>query len=286
MLRHFRCSSANTANMIGSVTSAVRDTTTNAMLTKKLNAIARQQQRLRDPLCPQQRDDRVGQRDRAQREFLALGDVVLDEDAACSRRLVGRLQRKTGMEKRLSRTSPSAACRRRGTRRTPTCRASSARNDRTGPGAPGASRRTHGIEPRAPGRVRPQGSDQRQNEQARSAARRSGASARPESPSVERRRNRDAAGPRRGCPPATSTMAATTQAEPRRYRLVFIQAAGSRQTGSALADRRRSGSPAHALPPRARSTSDVVLWPGRMSTSTTSPPAASTISWPTTCSRV
>ena len=47
---------------------------------------------------------------------------------------------------------------------------------------------------------------------------------------------------------------------------------------------RRRG--AHALPPRARSTSEVVLWPGRISTSTTSPPSASTISWPTTCSRV
>ena len=35
-----------------------------------------------DPLCSQQHDDRVGQRDRAQREFLALVYVVLDEDAA------------------------------------------------------------------------------------------------------------------------------------------------------------------------------------------------------------
>ena len=41
-----------------------------------------EQQGQRDPLCPQQHDDRVGQRDRAQREFLALGYVVLDEDAA------------------------------------------------------------------------------------------------------------------------------------------------------------------------------------------------------------
>ena len=40
MLRHLRCSRANTANMIGTVTSAVRDTTRKAMLTKKLNAIA------------------------------------------------------------------------------------------------------------------------------------------------------------------------------------------------------------------------------------------------------
>jgi hypothetical protein len=33
-------------------------------------------------------------------------------------------------------------------------------------------------------------------------------------------------------------------------------------------------------------TSDVVLWPSSISTSTTTPPQASTISWPTTCSRV
>src|SRR6202011_186671 len=42
----------------------------------------------------------------------------------------------------------------------------------------------------------------------------------------------------------------------------------------------------HALPPRARLTSDVVLKPGSTSTSSTSPPLASTISWPTTWSRV
>ncbi len=43
---------------------------------------------------------------------------------------------------------------------------------------------------------------------------------------------------------------------------------------------------AHALPVRARLTRDVVLKPGKTSTSSTSPPLASTISWPTTCSRV
>ncbi len=37
MLRHLRCSSANTASMIGTVTSAVRETTTKAMLTRKLS---------------------------------------------------------------------------------------------------------------------------------------------------------------------------------------------------------------------------------------------------------
>ena len=40
LVRHFRCISANTASMIGRVTSAVRDTTTKAMLTMKLAATA------------------------------------------------------------------------------------------------------------------------------------------------------------------------------------------------------------------------------------------------------
>jgi hypothetical protein len=40
ILRHLKCNSANTANMIGTVTSAVRDTTTKAMLTNKAKAMA------------------------------------------------------------------------------------------------------------------------------------------------------------------------------------------------------------------------------------------------------
>ena len=40
LVRHFRCSNANTASMIGMVTSAVRDTTTNIMLASRLSAIA------------------------------------------------------------------------------------------------------------------------------------------------------------------------------------------------------------------------------------------------------
>ena len=40
LVRHFRCISANTASMIGMVTSAVRDTMTKVMLTMKLTAIA------------------------------------------------------------------------------------------------------------------------------------------------------------------------------------------------------------------------------------------------------
>ena len=39
-------------------------------------------------------------------------------------------------------------------------------------------------------------------------------------------------------------------------------------------------------PSRERSTIEVVEWPGTRSTRSTSPPSASTISWPTTCSRV
>ena len=82
LVRHLRCISANTASMIGMVTSAVRDTMTNTMLTMKLDGDRDQQQRLPDLPVPQQRDDGIGQRHRAQREFLALVDVVLDEDAA------------------------------------------------------------------------------------------------------------------------------------------------------------------------------------------------------------
>ncbi len=40
MVRHLRCSSAKTASMIGIVTSAVRDTMTNIMLTTKLRETA------------------------------------------------------------------------------------------------------------------------------------------------------------------------------------------------------------------------------------------------------
>ena len=95
LARHFRCSIANTASMIGMVTSAVRDTITNAMLTMKLKRDRDQQQRLPDFLLPQQRDGGIGQRYRAEREFLALVDVVLDEDAALG---VGVLERESGIE--------------------------------------------------------------------------------------------------------------------------------------------------------------------------------------------
>ena len=67
--------------MIGIVTIAVRETITNAMLTKKPKEIAPSTSACQIRFA-QQADDRVGQRHRAQRELLALVYIVLDEDAA------------------------------------------------------------------------------------------------------------------------------------------------------------------------------------------------------------
>ena len=64
------------------MTSAVRDTMTKSMLTTKLNAIAVSNSGLPDFPFAQQDEDGISERHRAQREFLALVDVVLDEDAA------------------------------------------------------------------------------------------------------------------------------------------------------------------------------------------------------------
>ncbi len=61
---------------------------------------------------------------------------------------------------------------------------------------------------------------------------------------------------------------------------------GIAQQSHQPAERRVPGDISHATSPRARLTSEVVLWPCRMSTSITVPPLASTISWPTTVSRV
>ena len=69
LVRRFRCSSANTASMIGMVTSAVRDTTTNIMLGKQAERDRREQQREPRPAGPQQRRDRIGRR---RSRFLAL----------------------------------------------------------------------------------------------------------------------------------------------------------------------------------------------------------------------
>ena len=72
----------------------------------------------------------------------------------------------------------------------------------------------------------------------------------------------------RKCRPATSTMAATARSAPRKYR-----PSSPRRPDRArpAAPRRPATQSAAALTPclpRARSTSDVVLWPGRISTST------------------
>src|SRR5262249_35744665 len=61
---------------------------------------------------------------------------------------------------------------------------------------------------------------------------------------------------------------------------------GIAQQSHQRGERRVSGDRRQATSPRARFTSEVVLWPCRMSTSTTVPPLASTISWPITVSRV
>ena len=137
LVRHFRCSSANTASMIGIVTIAVRETTTNAMLTMKPSETAPSASAGQHPVRPQQTDDRIGQRHRAQRKLLTLVDVILDEDAATPLGSPG-LERKTGIDMRRATTLPSAARRTPGMRRRPTSRATTARNDRTAPAAPAA----------------------------------------------------------------------------------------------------------------------------------------------------
>ena len=122
-----------------------------------------EQQGQRDPLCPQQHDDRVGQRDRAQREFLALGYVVLDEDAA--RRKFRGPQRKFGMEKyhpgyqhqQCARDEERYEYPRPAPRPLEVIEQHWKHQEFRG--------RAHGIKPRAPGSVRPQSSDKRQNKQ-------------------------------------------------------------------------------------------------------------------------
>ena len=254
------------------------------MLTKKLNAIAVSSTASAIRFCPQQRNDRVRQRNRAQREFLALGDVVLDEDAALGE--FRRPQRKFRTEKRLSRTSASTACRRQGTPRTPMSHASSARNDRTEPGAPGVSKpapRHRSLAPQAASDHKVPTSARTNNAIGSAEIGRFSKARKLFSSSV-------GATVMSRTTPRMPTQRSSTMAAQRSstatISAVFIQAAGSRQAGNALAIGEEVALRAHVLPPRARSTSDVVLWPGRMSTSTTSPPVASTISWPTTCSRV
>ena len=243
-----------------------------------------QQQRLPDPVRPQQTDDRIGQRHRAQRELLALVDIVLDEDAAPPG-LVGGLQRKAGLHHHQPRhhhqqgaghqecdEDPHSA-------RRPFEMIEQPRQHQQLEGG------TDGVKPRGPRRVRPERADKSQTDQRkRQIADRLFQQA-PVGPPVHH--------PRHGAEPARHED---------RHQCRRPRQCERGQNGKDVRNRRpqRPVSPvpphqrhrwsrsaqAHALPPRARSTSDVVLWPGRMSTSTTSPPAASTISWPTTCSRV
>ena len=86
MLRHFRCSSANTAehDRHGDERRARHDDERH--VDEKLSAIAISNTACHILPVPQQHDDGIGERDRAQREFLALVDVVLDEDAIARRR--------------------------------------------------------------------------------------------------------------------------------------------------------------------------------------------------------
>jgi hypothetical protein len=67
--------------MIGIVTSAVRDTITNAMLATKLSETARSNTARHVSFFAQQRDDRIGQRHGAEGEFLTLVDIVFNRNA-------------------------------------------------------------------------------------------------------------------------------------------------------------------------------------------------------------
>ena len=119
---------------------------------------------------PQQRDDGESKHDRAQHEFLALVDIVLDEDAV-PRRLAGNLQRKAG----INRDDPGRGRQQRAGRQERDEYPHAARralemieqerqNEQLRRGA-------QRIEARAPGRVRPQGSQRRQrNERNRKRA--------------------------------------------------------------------------------------------------------------------
>ena len=161
LVRHFRCAIANTASITGSVTSAVRDTTTNTMLTTKFAATNVSNSAVPDFPFAQQRNDGEGKHDRAQQEFLALVDIVLDEDAVIHR-LAGDLECKAGINRddpgrdRHQRAGhqecdeyPHAA------RRTFEMIEQERQHEQFGRGA-------QGIGARAPGRVRPQRSQRRE----------------------------------------------------------------------------------------------------------------------------
>ena len=242
-----------------------------------------EQQRRHNSSGAQQLDDRIGQRHGAQCEFLALIDIVLDRNAV----LGAGLQR----ERRIERHDPRH-------------RHQQDAGHQKGDEHPQAARRAlemieqhrqhqqfrgraDRIEPRAPWRVRPQRSDGRQRKQ-RDRHR------------ADRTLQRSAGKPSTSRNGSIVTSAATAkiatsdvdQGSESAIRMTKIS--DRRDPGGRIAPAASttalpigfSRHRAHALPPRARSTSDVVLKPGSTSTSSTSPPWASTISWPTTCSRV
>ncbi len=114
------------------------------------------------PLLAQQHHDRIGERDRAECELLALVDVVLDEDAALGR--IG-LERKIGIEGDQPRhhRQQRAGHQKGDEHPVPARRAlEMIEQDRQHEQLDG---RIDRIEARAPGRIRPQRPDQRENDQ-------------------------------------------------------------------------------------------------------------------------
>ena len=162
--------------MTGKVTSAVRDTTTKAMLANKLSAIAPSSSACQIFPARSSATIGIGQRHRAQREFLALIDVVLDEDAARGVRV--RLQRQVRDANVTSQdiTISSVQDTRKATN-TQMPRSRTLEMIEQHRQHQELRRRKHRVEPRSPCRVRPQRADQRQQRTARSAAPRSGAAA-------------------------------------------------------------------------------------------------------------
>ena len=213
-MRHFRCAIANTASITGSVTSAVRDTTTNTMLTTKFAATSVSNSACR--IFPSRSSVMMGKASTTvhNSEFLALGDIVLDEDAV-THRLAGTFSVRLGS----NRDDPGRDRQQR-----------AGRQERDE--YPHAARRAlemieqerqheqlrrgaQGISARAPGRVRPQGSQRRQrNERNRKRTDRA-LQRTQERPQFERRgQRRQARAPCR-CPRRWSTTAQAPQPGPR-----------------------------------------------------------------------
>ena len=132
--------------------------------------MADQDDRMPDLPLAKIQEDRIGQRDGAERELLALVDVVLDDDAEGgpidALAGVDRLDRQLRREQDQPRRQHQQRAGRRGTRRRPTCRAATAQSDRAAPAAPGSFANWLAAWSRArPRRRRPQHADDRQQEQ-------------------------------------------------------------------------------------------------------------------------